>query len=64
MSDEEAKVAKDDPFVRRICAPEGVTNFSHQGKNIKVGKDGTVAVPHEIADVLKAHGFKDVTEQE
>jgi hypothetical protein len=43
--------------MRKIRAPAGVTNFSHDGVNHEIGKDGTITVPAEVADILTSHGF-------
>ena len=43
----------------KLIAPEGVSSFSHDGAEHKVGKDGSITVPDHVASVLRSHGFKD-----
>jgi hypothetical protein len=47
------------PVVVRLIAPEGVSAYSFEGAEHKVGKDGSVTVTDHVASVLRSHGFKD-----
>jgi hypothetical protein len=47
------------PVLIKMHAPDGVSAFSHEGTEHKVGKDGTILVEKPVADVLRAHGFRD-----
>jgi len=42
----------------KIVAPKGTTSFSVNGMEIKIGKDGIVDVPENIANELRSHGFE------
>lgn len=47
------------PVMVKLVAPEGVTSYSHGGIEHKLDKTGTVTVRADLADILRAHGFKD-----
>lgn len=47
------------PVMIKLIAPEGVSSFSHDGAEHKVGKDGSITVDDHVATVLRSHGFKD-----
>ena len=42
----------------RLIAPEGVTQYSHNGHTFEVGADGFIDVDERVAQALEAHGFK------
>lgn len=44
----------------RMMAPEGVTNYSHNGHAFDIADDGVVDVDDKVAGILSAHGFKHV----
>lgn len=47
----------------RMQAPAGCGGFSHAGREVAVGVDGTVEVAEPVAVVLRSHGFQPVIEQ-
>ena len=48
------------PKMVKMLAPDGVTSFSHDGQEHRIGKDGSIAVHAPVADVLRSHGFREV----
>lgn len=42
----------------RMQAPAGCGGFSHAGREVAVGDDGTVEVAEPVAAVLRSHGFQ------
>jgi hypothetical protein len=42
-----------------MLAPAGVTSYSHDGVEYKVGDDGLVLVADHVANALRCHGFRD-----
>lgn len=59
-----AEEKKGKTFTRKIRAPKGTTAFSYGGETYTMDKDGTLDVPHAIADELRSHGFKNADEKE
>jgi hypothetical protein len=51
--------SKSTPAMIKMIAPEGVSSFSHDGVDHKVGKDRSITVAYHVADVLRSHGFRD-----
>jgi hypothetical protein len=47
------------PVIVRLLAPEGAHSFSHDGREYKIGKDGSITVDDQLANVLRSHGFRD-----
>jgi len=45
------------PVMVRLVAPDGVTSFSCEGVEHKVGKDRSITVTEHVAGTLKSHGF-------
>jgi hypothetical protein len=43
----------------KLQAPANVTHYSHAGHEHAIGKDRTVTVLDDVADVLRSHGFVD-----
>lgn len=42
----------------RMIAPHGFSGMSHAGMTISASSDGVVEVPNEMAETMKAHGFR------
>jgi hypothetical protein len=46
------------PVMVKMLAPEGASSFSHEGVELKIGKDGSITVEAGVAAVMQSHGFR------